>query len=496
MTTHARSLARKSASSHSRQSRWPLHVALALAVTAASSSISLRQNIAAPLEPPIIPTVHPAVAPTTAIPVPLVVRADQTSVWKSDLEQRMLVSGRVLIEVGYRQLRADNAALWITPSHDYGENIFDVAIYLSGHISLAEGNRSDSTLTTGNELLVTTRISRQVQLAGPAPVSKIEESNPIFTRGGELRQELLNRPLAELFAPPPFIETTIEAALQAGWIARGPNNRIIAGPGDVLAQRDASGRIQIVQPPKPAKAARPQSTALVATDQPIHRQRVGNEYLNIIHNPYMLWDFGDGKTPPIEFRAQHMVAFTPAPETATTKAAATQPGAKGGGGSPDKLADSFEEASKVITGVYLEGDVSFQFGDKTREDDKGSKGAHIGGNQVRAARIYVDFLSQRAIMLDATLSAVDQERNVPLYMRAEQIRMLSRSEFAAKKATFSTSEFYTPHYSIGAGDIYLQNLAANEEGSGGGGGLDSQPCRTTRPPVTFHGRPPSWSSYP
>ena len=132
-----------------QQSRWPLHVALAAAVIAASSSFSLHHNftLAAPLEPPIIPTVHPAIAPTTAIPVPVIVRADQTSVWKSDLEQRMLVSGRVLIEVGYRQLRADNAALWITPSHDYGENVFDVAIYLSGNVSVAEGNEDYTKVT-------------------------------------------------------------------------------------------------------------------------------------------------------------------------------------------------------------------------------------------------------------------------------------------------------------------------------------------------------------
>ncbi len=43
-------------------------------------------------------------------------------------------------------------------------------------------------------------------------------------------------------------------------------------------------------------------------------------------------------------------------------------------------------------------------------------------------------------------------------MRATEIRQLARGEYAAKKVTFSTSEFHTPHYHIGASDIYLQDI--------------------------------------
>ncbi|MCL2641134.1 MAG: LPS assembly protein LptD, partial [Phycisphaerales bacterium] len=265
------------------------------------------------------------------------------------------------------------------------------------------------------------------------------EDNPIFKRGNELRQERLNRPAPTPFTPPTFTQTTIEEALQAGWIARGPNNRIIAGPGDVLAQRGPDGKIRTVQS-QTTHPSRPSPRALIAFDQDTHSRRVKNEYLTIFRNSFMLIDFQDGKTPPLEFRAQNMVTFSPTPQSqAPAKADPTAP--------PNRISEAFEQASKVVTGVYLEGDVSFQSGD----------------HHVRASRIYVDLIAQRAIMLDATFSTVDTVRNVPLYMRAEQIRMLSRSEFAAKKATFSTSEFHTPHYSLGAGNIYLQSLAGIDE---------------------------------
>ena len=74
------------------------------------------------------------------------------------------------------------------------------------------------------------------------------------------------------------------------------------------------------------------------------------------------------------------------------------------------------------------------------------------------------------VMLDATLASVDEVRNVPVYMRAAEIRQLARGEFAAKKVEFSTSEFYTPHYHIGASEAYLRDITPQLGGGGGGGG--------------------------
>ena len=136
------------------------------------------------------------------------------------------------------------------------------------------------------------------------------------------------------------------------------------------------------------------------------------------------YDAQDGK-PPLEFRAMRIVAFSPASARSQT---------------PPATPRGQSSITRVVTGVYLEGDVTVDQGDQLT---------------VRAERIYYDFTSQRAIMLDATLATVDEVRNVPLYMRADEIRQLARGEFAAKKVTFSTSEFHTPHYHIGASEVYL-----------------------------------------
>ncbi|HVT82982.1 MAG TPA: LPS assembly protein LptD, partial [Phycisphaerae bacterium] len=139
---------------------------------------------------------------------------------------------------------------------------------------------------------------------------------------------------------------------------------------------------------------------------------------------------------------------------ATGTAPASGP-ASGPASAPAKPASDIPDFSKVVTGVYLEGDITLDQGDKI---------------SVHAERMYFDFTSQRAVMLDATLATVDEIRSVPLYMRAAEIRQLARGEFAAKKVEFSTSEFYTPHYHIGASEVYLRDISPQTGGNGSGGG--------------------------
>ncbi|HUO07498.1 MAG TPA: LPS assembly protein LptD [Phycisphaerae bacterium] len=434
-----------------RIAHWALHAA---ALTACGSIVVGGLNsiaLAAPTlrEASIIPTVHPTIVPTSAMPVSLDVQADQTSVWRSDLEQRMLATGHVKIQLGYRLLRSDAAAIWLTPSRESGESTWDVAIYLSGNVQVLEGDRPQSTATQRRELLVTTRISRSIDLTG-TPVSKAEDNSPIVKRGNELRDDLLNRPMAPIFIPQIQV-TSIEQALQAGWIARGPNNKIVAGPGDFQLVKTAEGKY--VAAPVPPKPAKPRPILRIAFDpsSEVRAEQVGNEIITVYHGPYIIYDALDGK-PPMVFHADRAVTFSPVPKSAETAPAAP-------------LRRSI---SQYVTGVYLEGDVNIA---------TGQEGKTIGAEDVHAEKIYIDFTSMRAVMLDAAIYTRDEKRNVPLYMRASEIRMLARGEYAAKKANFSTSEFATPHYSIGAGDIYLQDITPRVE-SPEGAGKEFDPTRS------------------
>jgi len=94
-----------------------------------------------------------------------------------------------------------------------------------------------------------------------------------------------------------------------------------------------------------------------------------------------------------------------------------------------------------VEGAYLEGDVQL------------TQGPHM----IRASRLYYDFLRDRALILDAVARTMLVTRNIPLYVRASEIRQLSANEFTAENAVLTTSEFHTPHYHVGASRVDLIN---------------------------------------
>ncbi len=232
------------------------------------------------VEAPVVPTVYPVLTPSSAIDAPLMLRGDQADVWRKGAEQRMYLSGRFVAQIGYRTLRSDQAAIFLTPSREGGEATYDVAIYLSGNARVEEGESRASTVTTNRELLVTTRVSGAIQLSGTTPRGQALEDNPVVKRGDALRMALLTKPV-----PPPVIPyiviTEAERALQEGWIARGPGNRIIAGPGEAVAAGGGGATAPAaVQPTK----VRPQ---VFATGDRIERKKMGGEEVTIVRGSFV-----------------------------------------------------------------------------------------------------------------------------------------------------------------------------------------------------------------
>lgn len=412
-----------------KNARSALSRACALAGVAASFAVPLAFTSAAPVEPPLVTTAHPVLVPSSAITLPLEVRADDVSVWREGSEQRMFLKGDVRINVGYRQLRAAEAAVFLTPTQDGGENTFDVAIYLKGDVTVSEGVGKKATVTrSGDELLVTTRITKEVQLSGGTPRAQAMEENPVVARGDKLRNELLTRP-PQLVHVPVITITETEKALQRGWIARGPGNKIVVGPGEALAlqpggEGTTAGQAPPLPPPK--VTGRPQ---ILATADEVSGKVIDGEQVVVARGNFFLMRTTPDEKPPIILRAQHAVLFSPQGGAD----AATQPAGA--------------DRSLPITAAYVEGDVTIEYGTYT----------------VRATRIFYDFTTDRAIMLDAVLSTYDETRNVPVYIRADELRQLARGEYHARSVRFSTSEFYTPHYHIGASSAYLQEITPQDE---------------------------------
>src|SRR6185436_10682456 len=87
------------------------------------------------------------------------------------------------------------------------------------------------------------------------------------------------------------------------------------------------------------------------------------------------------------------------------------------------------ELQSEVAGVYLRGNVVLTRGER----------------MIRASELYYDFENDRALILDAVMRAMAPGRDVPIYVRAKEVRELSKTEYFARKAMISSSEFYTPH---------------------------------------------------
>jgi len=386
---------------------------VAACTAAAGIAIESAELSASIVNPVITPTVFPVLHPSSAINQPLTVMADHISVWVSrGGAQQMLLNGNARIRIGYRVMRADNAALWLEPSTATGFNQFHVNIFLTGNVMLYEG--PGPMLKTASDLLVTTDVTGNIQIAGGEPVPLDLSNSPVVRRGENLMQLVANRPRGLPFIPTIQVQDT-ELALSTGWLARGPGNQIIPSPSLFQQQHVTVSHNQN------------QPALILASANIIDRQFENNQGVIVARGQFFLVRQTVNGKPPLELHANNAVLFSPPGGVQTT--------------APTGRMHSI---SQKVQGVYLEGDVSVTYGNET----------------IRAEKVYYDFTTDRAIMLDAVFSTFDLKDQSPLYMRAAEIMQLTQGEFAAKSVKLSTDEFYTPHYYIGADSMTIRSISA------------------------------------
>ncbi len=129
----------------------------------------------------------------------------------------------------------------------------------------------------------------------------------------------------------------------------------------------------------------------------------------------------------------------------------------------------------AIESVYLEGDVSMS----------------QGANTVRASRLYYDLLNDKALILDAVVRTALMKRNLPLYIRAAEVRQLSANHLLANDAILTTSEFHTPHYHIGARRVELINRTPSDP-SGQARAVRAGDFRIRHATLNLGGHPIAW----
>ncbi len=389
---------------------------LALLTACPIASATLPGQVGGPAEPPEEPLLPEIISRDD-----VQMRGRYVRQWKqADGTVTLLFNGGFEMTFGRRQMSAVDAVVWISPQLDEeGRKFYELTVYLSENAQVLE---PAGTLIEDAVLLVTNiRTRGRLIKFHDAHSPESLEATTFYQRALHDRR---------------LIESGRPTGAEMG----------VAGPPA------ETGREPRLPPPVIRYALKNLEPAVTPAGETVYVS-TGRVYFSRT---------GDPNSPVLEIQADSAVIF-PAPRAAeallrteegpsppprpaeeTQPSPATQPA--GPQREPEVGPLEVGELGERIRAVYLEGDVILSLGDRF----------------IRAARLYYDFELSRALILDGVLRADIPERNIPLYIRAAEIRQLSAREFLARRARVSTSEFYTPHYHVGAEKVYLRDLTARD----------------------------------
>jgi hypothetical protein len=150
-----------------------------------------------------------------------------------------------------------------------------------------------------------------------------------------------------------------------------------------------------------------------------------------------LWQGAPSNKATLELRSQAAVVFV---EPAEPRGEGDD-GAKPRIASLPSLGGDSNSPGERIAGVYLLDDVVISRGERF----------------MRGPEAYYDFTTDRAIVRDPVFRTIQDPRGIPIFVRAQEGRMLSARETWFRNAEISTSDFYTPTYYIHADKGYLMD---------------------------------------
>lgn len=330
----------------------------------------------------------------------------------------LLIENHVALRVGAYHLAATRAVVRIDTEPAAGSPIHHLMAYL-------ENARTSQTSTLGAEapsLLVTASIVGDVELS----VDALEQASPPDSPFLNSARDRFERYLGQIAQALPVPAGSSAPATQ------GPTTQL-AGPAAAPAPALAPKTV-----PAPAAAATqpaarvvderqifsPTGTLGFHADRIVYTRGEDTDSVSLIGGVNVLYR---DDTRSLSLSAQNAVVLL--------AHGADQPPAG-------------EVAAARVLGVYLEDNVV----------------ATDGTYTLRAPRVYYDPPNNRALLLDAVLYRWDVRRQLPLYLRAQQMRQTARGNFEAKDAMLTTSSFAEPHLAIAATRLTLTSPPTDTAG--------------------------------
>lgn len=335
-------------------------------------------------------------------------------------ERVTVVVGSFQLSAGKTRLRGRDAVLWVRTRSESRGLRHDIEAFIEGDAQVEEAGGS----TRDRYMLVEMHVQGRIRVARP-PADRSLLDLPLYVRAKEERQknrQALGATRPAVHEAPTLVIVTRPTRPPAG-TPPGPET---APPGGAMAR-----------PPTPKPVEPVSFYADETTSRKTERGRVivatGNVYLSQGDTRSSLF---------LELRSQAAVVFVePAPEKESRG-----PLSPGLGSLPSPGGDANAERETIV-GVYLTEDVVISRGERW----------------LRAPEAYYDFTTDRAYIRDPVFRTRQEQRNIPVYVRAKEGRLLSSRESWFRDARVSTSDFFTPTYAVHADTAYLMDETHYDE---------------------------------
>ncbi len=411
----------------------------------------------------------------------------------------VVLNGGFRLDMGKRRLLANNAVVWIESgqSEATGRKYYELTVYLSED---AEVREPSGTVTMDSVLLVRgLRTYGQIIKSQDAHAPESIEDSPLYQQALRDRQAIesggwaagaepmgvthpdealkptVKRPTRVIRYRLPNIEPTETASGERVFVATGgvyfsqdggPDSAMLEIRADNAVVFPAENMAAFMGTQLDSEQPEQSPASEDAPDQSPERERAGQR-------------------PPDQSPERERAGQRPPDQNLERERADQVEQSPAGDVGPNAMADitsalgvGGDTSEARVRAVYLEGDVVLS----------------LGSRFVRARRLYYDFARSEALILDAVFRADLPEREIPLYIRAGEIRQLSAREFSADDAVVTTSEFFTPSYHIGAERIVLRDVTQRDSTGQATGPVGGQ-YELTNTTLNVEGVPLLWWPY-
>ncbi len=327
----------------------------------------------------------------------MLLQGTAAATWTEGDTSVIQLTGPITINLDRTKLTADNAVVWLRGNGGVAGDQQSAEVALIGNAVVTQGEVTRS----GGTMFVTASVRGTIRITAAERLAENKNKSDLYTAADKVRQA---------------------------------NQQAVPAVPDTPAVSPAANQMKVAMPvtaaPANAPPLPPPSIEVKFQADEVVPTRADDGTIALTLGGHLLLMVDHGKGERVEMQADRMVVFTKVKTPA--EAGKLLPG---------------QTMRDQVQAVYLEGDV--------RLDYTPADGTKSAGQRMTAERCYYELPTDRAVLTDAVFRTVDPKTQLPVILRADTLRQLSKDQFKGEGIRMTTSTFANPSFAVAASSAYV-----------------------------------------